>query len=1155
MSKTVNRTPGHLSQVGADERVDNFNLVSFEGITNSENDLTVSPSTFIDANNMYINSNDILSSRPTIKSTKYLDQDFIDLEGVKNTWVVDDLLIYHKGTKLKFIKNNVPSDVEIEVGDVVNVLESVENYVLVYPANIYIDVTSKDVEGVFLYSTGPISDICYIPTTELRSGNQITYPEKPNKLSPLSKHSVVYDKSVYTDLSEFYGKDVDILIGDKTYHINDYKENNVNTIQGLSTIADFDYVKYSTKGSAIGYKNAIIYYAPDGKNFTPLPTVPGNVIQRSVTDPITGVTTTTYPKFTGEAFISEEGDACFVVSLDHLYAISLVDTAWDSASNTFKKRWDNWTMLNWSSQYSKLTYSDNKLVETTSDMIEESSARLNLVNMTKPDEPRPWYYSKNYSRVINENTFAIFMYAGDLEEALVDGQPKNYIKPTIFVYNRQVDGSAVKIYQIQDRDERFYPLPSNPQVGFNGVAEINGGDIDLFGNIMMISLAYRYASSHTISGTNESNAIGTAVTNAYIASFVISVDTSGNYTYRSGQRLKVSDELIGMNINLIQFKPIIGDMKINYSSYNPGMNSGQYTVLVADINYAYTNPAYTQGEQICVSKYSMKEVYYIGSGTNTTTLTSRGSINFVGLSTTILMMSRSALRIATTQGLLVTTSSLDKYEFIPYLVSEVMNPLYIDEDSLLTQGSQVLKLNVKNNSTNDGVVLDLSDEQQNILDNSLSIRQTNSQIILVTLSNKDSLGIVPGRTSMSTSQDFSDIVVSLPDTTAGYVGKYIMTVTLVAYENKIYTTDNIVSTFSILVTDNNFVLPNIKVSAKLSEIYFGADRNLLIGKFIYDEDEKLRLYFSEGLWEEFEETIFQLQILSKNSIGVYCRDSIWVVYSDDKGVYYKSKSKITNSCREGDMITLSIDGKGSLYPCHRGIAYIEHQSLLSIEEQQLDFISDAIQTYIVDWIKDKSIRMFNYEFWLYIYSREDNIMWIMDLRNNHWWKWTTPYPIDNMFVYLNELYILSNNNICKFVEDEEYYDILDYTEDNRWNKRVISWSFESQRLYIKDINRYKHIYNMIINTRIPDESTKEVSLRLSCFVYRTSISRIPDEVLEYKVSGIRSYVKRLRIFKCNFFKFKLSSDTENNIEGNNYNQRQMKIEGITLKYGIRERIR
>ena len=147
MSKTVNRTPGHLSQVGSDERIDNFNLVSFEGITNSENDLTVSPSTFIDANNMYINSNDILSSRPTIKSTKYLDQDFIDLEGVKNTWVVDDLLIYHKGTKLKFIKNKVPYDVEIEVGNTVNVLESMENYLLVYPANIYIDVSASLVKS------------------------------------------------------------------------------------------------------------------------------------------------------------------------------------------------------------------------------------------------------------------------------------------------------------------------------------------------------------------------------------------------------------------------------------------------------------------------------------------------------------------------------------------------------------------------------------------------------------------------------------------------------------------------------------------------------------------------------------------------------------------------------------------------------------------------------------------------------------------------------------------------------------------------------------------------------------------------------------------------------------------------------------------------
>ena len=107
MKRTVNRTPGQISVVTSDGRTDNFNLVSFEGIADSDNDLTVSPSTFMDANNMYMNSHDILSSRPTIKSTTYLNKNYVELNNIKNAWVIDDLLIYHQGTKLKFIKNNI----------------------------------------------------------------------------------------------------------------------------------------------------------------------------------------------------------------------------------------------------------------------------------------------------------------------------------------------------------------------------------------------------------------------------------------------------------------------------------------------------------------------------------------------------------------------------------------------------------------------------------------------------------------------------------------------------------------------------------------------------------------------------------------------------------------------------------------------------------------------------------------------------------------------------------------------------------------------------------------------------------------------------------------------------------------------------------------
>ena len=1138
MKRTVNRTPGQISTVVDDGRTDNFNLISFEGIADSENDLTVSPSTFIDANNLYINSDKILSSRPTIKATSYLNKnEYIKLDNIKDVWVVDDLMIYHEGTKLKLIKNGVPVDKLIEVGDEVKVLESMENYILVYPANIYIDTTSKNEEGDFIFTTGPISDICYIPTTELRSGSQITNPEKPNVISPFEKHTVVYDKKVYTDLSEFYGKKVDVLIGNKTYTIDEYKENDINTLQGLLTVADFDYVKYSEVGSAIGVKNGVVYYASNGVDFKPLPTAPGVNIKQVSTDS-EGNQHVSYPKFTGEVFITEEGDAAFIVSDDHIYAISLLEASWNSTTNSVEKRWKDWTALDWDTQYRKLTKdSTGKLTETKADMTIDSILRLNLINCTKPDQPRPYFYSKNFARLINENTFVIYMYAGDLDIPLSDqNAPSNYIKPTIFVYNRQVDNSKVAIYQLVDgKTELSHLVQPNHSIT---IADLAGGDFSLFGNIMMMSCSYRYAKSYN-------NTAGTAVSDCDLSTFVISVGTDGAYTYRSGQTIATADNLTDVTLSTINgFFMYIGDLKINYASFNPGMNSGDYTLLNADINFVYTEPLISSvtNAKMILRKYTLTEKY----GTeNSSTVKSNGETNFVGISSQFTLMSRSSLRIAVIQGLIVTSGDLTSYEFIPYRTSEMMKPIYIDEDTLITEEGGLVSgyVSIKDNKA----YVDWSDET--IIRDYTNYLYTLGYI-KVTIDNYKSLNIKLGVTAATSEQSLNNL--TLPSTLEGYINMYIVNVANIYFTNQYYTTDNIVATFSTIVENENFVLPDIDVSARLTEIYFGSGKQLYIGSIIYDKDEQPQLYFSEGLWEEFEETIFQLQILSKDSLGVYCRDSIWIVYKDDQGIFYKAKSKISSSCRQGDSVALSMNGEGSLYPCHRGIAYIEHQSLLSVEEQKLSFITDEIQSYMVDWIKGKPVKMFNYQFWLYVYSVESTTMWIMDLRNNKWWKWTTPYPVTNIVVYLNELYFVVQNKLCKLVEDDnsEYKDIF-----GKNDKYVIDWHLESQRLFLDDINRYKHIYNMVINSRVKDDEQQEMFMRLWFMIYRTNVSKTPDTVLNYKVQGRRSFVKKLNIFKCNFIKFKIASDTEDDIEGSNYEQKQFRIEGISIRYGVRGRIR
>lgn len=1039
--RTVNRIPRQVTITDITEEY--FNMVSFEGIKNSENDLKVSPLTLTDSNNVYVNSNNVLSSRPSIKATNFqgIDSQMVSGSNIKKVWVVDNILVYHTGTTLRFVKDKVLSSVIVnDVGNTIDVLESIENYIFVYPANKYVNMTSVDGDNINTFASGSISDMAYVPTTELRSGNEITNPEKPNMISPKYKTSVIYDKKVYNDLSEFNGEDIEVLIDSDTYNIEDFDSRlDPLKFQKLLTVADFDYVKYSSIGSAIGYKEYMFYYAADGSNFVALPVAPSGLVGRhNPLDP----DNPTIVKNVGEGFITEAGDAIFVIGYDHIYGLSLLETYWDSVTNSVIKRWEDWTKLDWDTA----TILDTDMsVATASTTSEDIGIRLNLINITNPDNPHPTTYSKNYSRFINDNTFVLTVYAGDVTKALVDGDPTGYIRPTLFVYNHAVSTSKVKIYQI-----------ATPDVlqGQNLVNEICASDFELFGNKLIISMAYRYRSNETTGLTK-------------LATMTVDVSIAdGVYTFVKG----VNNGTL-TSITISASPPLCAaDIKLSYTSYNVGLSSGTYNQLNYELTIMYNNEG-----AMSLNKYIITERVYPATPDDNVLLSSSLNLDFgAPVQSPIVLMNRSTNKVLLyNMILLANPENVVLYEATPYLISEYMRPIYIDDDKIITTAITPI-----------------------FVDESI-IRFEES--------------------------------------------------------NEIYTTDGVIATVSLVKENEDFVLPQISITAKLSNIYFADDKNLYIGYYMYDEDEKLFLYFPTNLWEEFEETIFQLQILSRDTLGVYCRDSLWIIYRDEEGLFRKIKTKISSSCREGDSVSLSLDGEGSLFPCHRGIAYISHQSLLSTEEQKLSFISDNIQNFMVEWIRNKAVRIFTHEYWMYIYSKDSKEVWVMDLRSSTWWRWSFPTNIDNMVIYLDDVYVLTNNRLCLFTFEGIYNDAIDY--NGNWKLTSIPWFIESQRLYLKDINRYKHIYSMIINSRVEDDEIEEKYLRLETMVFRSQVSKSPEEILSYKIAGHKSFVKRLRIFKCNLFKFKLSSDTSTELEPGTVEPTAVKIEGITIKYGVKEKVR
>ena len=328
---------------------------------------------------------------------------------------------------------------------------------------------------------------------------------------------------------------------------------------------------------------------------------------------------------------------------------------------------------------------------------------------------------------------------------------------------------------------------------------------------------------------------------------------------------------------------------------------------------------------------------------------------------------------------------------------------------------------------------------------------------------------------------------------------------------------------------NNIVPSHI---AELNNFYFSEGSNL----YISQKTENDEVYFPEINKQTFTSKITNLHPLSESEMGIFLEDEIWYSYLTENGYAY-TKSRLDFGCKDGNDVETSFDGKYTLFDTERGFAALAYQDFVASTEQSVTFVSENIKA-LYDKFRVKPVKLVKFKDYLFLYN--DSIL-VFDFRTGSWWPWTISNL--NRIIRDDELILIKEGKLCRFdFTSVKYFDMCTVKED-------IDWHITSQKLHLNANNNYKHIVNMTFSAVENEDANTSLSINLTVKNYRHFVDEGKEEVFDYRVQLIRTFVKRLNYAKVREFQYTLRMDNENAIK------LPLSLSAISIKYKIGGQVR
>ena len=360
MARTFNRPPVQVDTPSNND-VKNyfFNHYNWKGLTDNKNVLAVDQETFSDCKNVYIDSEGLLRSRPSlkVKVVKYTNsgEEYV-LSNIVNVWTFGDVTLYESISEGKYYLTFVNKNVENHIQEELKYTDSngeIQTYKDIRPiladSKIFIfsehDFNYYDIK---YNNYASAKDFIYVPTTTIVSGDTTKTFESPNILTKSYITKYLYDRTANINFNNLIGKDVTVEIDGTTYTINFVYNNEIVFVSRYTGLSQYNFadeyilgrygegtplIQVSERESMLicSYNYVLnekskkptiewnIYHTTNGVSFNHIP----------VKDGIIGM-----PK------ISRDGFYAFIFRDDGPWVYSLIDTT-DGLEGTNYTSWTN----------------------------------------------------------------------------------------------------------------------------------------------------------------------------------------------------------------------------------------------------------------------------------------------------------------------------------------------------------------------------------------------------------------------------------------------------------------------------------------------------------------------------------------------------------------------------------------------------------------------------------------------------------------------------------------------------------------------------------------------------------------------------------------------------------------------------------------------
>ena len=282
MVRTINRQPYTVKQLDyGDVKYKFFNHSNWKGVCDDKNYLGVDQETFADSKNVYVDSEGILKSRPSVKQYIMTQQ---GLQYIYDVWTFGQWTVYKTGdTSLVFVKGDKVSQTLNTTNKDFKLIFADEKIFIFEPNKLwYVDLTAETISEML-----DGKDKIYVPVTKYVVLGKETSQESPNVLttSYITRYSYTKGESV----AELIGKTGTVKIGDDTYVVtfDDFTEltfvkrirklTNKNYINGEPLVFVNEGLGYVLIGEWNDDTAYTLYYSNDNVIFQSLPVLEGQL--------------------------------------------------------------------------------------------------------------------------------------------------------------------------------------------------------------------------------------------------------------------------------------------------------------------------------------------------------------------------------------------------------------------------------------------------------------------------------------------------------------------------------------------------------------------------------------------------------------------------------------------------------------------------------------------------------------------------------------------------------------------------------------------------------------------------------------------------------------------------------------------------------------